>query len=237
MKPDGNWINEDGLEFAPKKRKVVKLYSPCWSLDYLGNNHAVFRPDNDMRLPFASISIKERLVTSHLERNFNGEKMLWAREDWEANSEQVLAEEERIREKRRRGKKERERKGAKSSIQRRRKLKESKRAALIKIEESEAKVEDIGVEMGGDFLLGPSAADDILLLGSSATNDKETQTPIDELRKLAAEPTGIDINSAPPLTPLMLLKMKKKSQIRADILAGSNQSGMRPWRRTTGNVG
>ncbi|KAF8859907.1 hypothetical protein BDZ45DRAFT_781796 [Acephala macrosclerotiorum] len=224
LNPSGNWLEEEGLTFTPKKRKVPKPYSPNWSLDYEGNNYVVFKDEFNLKLPYPKISRQLKLVTSHVERNFNGVKMLWGREDWEENAEEVLAEEERIREKRRRERKERELRGAKSSSQRRRKLKENKRAALIKKEEQEVKAE----------------VDQEDILGLSATEDKETQTMIDipKQHKEPAQPTGLERNSEQALIPLALLqmKLKRKNQIRAVILEGGNQSGIWPKGRRTERV-
>lgn len=79
-------------------------------------------------------------MTSHLERNFDGVKIIWAREDWEENMEEVLREEEIVREKRRKERKERERNGLLSKAQR--KKRKLIRAEEIKTEENEGMADD-----------------------------------------------------------------------------------------------
>ncbi|KAE8454537.1 hypothetical protein EG329_000160 [Mollisiaceae sp. DMI_Dod_QoI] len=143
INPYIDWVNEEGLQFKPRNRRSpTPPYSPKYSLDWQGDNFEVFEDEFDLDLGEPAIAVEEKLVTSHLVRNFHGEKMWWAREDWEENCAEVLKEEERIREKRKRERKERERNGGMSASQRRRKWRESRKAALIKKEE-----EDVGVKM------------------------------------------------------------------------------------------
>lgn len=154
LNPYVDWINEEGLQFESKHRRSPTPYSPKYSLDWQGDNFEVFEDEFDLDLGEPAIAVEEKLVTSHLERTFNGEKMWWGREDWEENSKEVLKEEERIREKRRRDRKERERKGGLGAIQRRRKWRESKRASLTKKEEQDIDVKmelDLKMEVNTEF--------------------------------------------------------------------------------------
>jgi hypothetical protein len=133
-----SWV-DPGLCYSPKKKKIEPRYSPAYPPGFLGEKSSVFGEELGLDLGEAAISEEEKYMTSHIERNFDGVKIIWARKDWEENMEKVLRGEEVVREKRRKGRRERERKGGLSAAQRKRKWKLS-RAGAIKTEESEGEV-------------------------------------------------------------------------------------------------
>lgn len=110
----------------------------------MGDNKAVFveKFDLDCGEPAIPLEVYE---TSHLERSFDGVKMVWAREDWIENTEEVLREEERVREKIRKDRKERNRKGGLSAVPRRRKWRLIRMVGMVMAEEKDA---DMKMEVG-----------------------------------------------------------------------------------------